>query len=461
MGSIAGGSIELFLIAAIILAATLALLRNRGKQRQALSHRQKALIEELEEHLTLRQNNEGKLAGECIGHPIEITVRLEGKQSTLAIDLPLSRHLSTLALTALTPGTHPKEEAIITGDDVFDPRFHVHGDPGEALVLLGRETRDALVTLCNTRPGIWWESISIREQRLRASLQLNTLSPTNATTARCASMIRELVYCASVLGQQRRSSPFTRLVSEAAKQQAPGYRRRCLDLLSESYADNLGTLRAHPDIGLRFICYEHHPEFFKEPAYLQEMLLEIAHNHEDVQLRARALEHLSELIDEAHMEDDDQPLLVRLEALENASSRRSPEEFFSLAQAMLIDALPSERSAIIRRLAHFEWPRLPDLLLSYARQEDLGPVDAETLLEFSKTLSTPERRALLESLLDAPSVLVRAHTIRALAKTGGSRTLSLLREARTRCGDDKTCRLTKVLDQAIDQIEDRMAHAEF
>ena len=460
MGDLMGAPIDLALVAVILLAALVALFRNRQKKHTALEHERLSIIEDLEEQLTLERNYQGKLTGECIGHAIEIDVRTEGSRSWLAIDLPLTRHLSTLALTALTPGTHPDGESIFTGDEHFDPRFHVRGDRGEALMLLGRETRGALVTLLNTRPGIWWESISIREQRLKASLQLKAND--HKMTSRCAAMIRELVYCASVLEQQRRAAPFTRLVSEASKQQAPGYRRKCLELLAESHADNLGSLRAHPDIGLRFICFERHPEHFKEPAYLREMLLEIAHNHEDAQLRARALVHLSELIDEACMEDDNQPLLVRLEALENASHRRAPQEFASLVHTMLVDALPRERAAIIQRLKTFAWDGLPTLLLDYARHEDLGPVDAETLLEHSRELSHAQRREVLEALLHATSHLVRLHTIRALASRGGSRSLALLREARMRCEDSEpTARLTEALDSAIDTIEDRLAHAEF
>lgn len=457
MGDVMGAPIDLALVAVIFLAAAIALFRNRQKH-----HRTRAritILEALEEQLTLRRGHDGKLTGECIGHAIEIDVRTEGTRSWLAIDLPLARNLSTLALTARTPNAHPDGEHITTGDEHFDPRFHVRGDRNEALMLLGRETRDALVSLLNARPGIWWDSISIREQRMQASLQL--MASDQRLDARCASMIRELVYCASVLDQPRRAAPFTRLVSEASKQQAPGYRSKCLELLAESHADNLGSLRAHPDIGLRFICFERHPEHFKEPAYLREMLLEIAHNHEDARLRARALAHLSELIDEACMVDDEQPLLVRLEALENASKRRTSDEFDALVRKMLFGALPRERTAIVQRLERFGWDGLSSLVIDYAHHEDLGPVDTETLLELSRNLSHTQRREVLESLLQAPSHLVRLHTIRALARKGGSRSLALLRNARRQSQEPDAGKLTDALDDAIDTIEERLAHAEF
>ncbi len=447
---------EGFLLAALFLAFLIVGLTTRR------GHHIRRLFEPHDEEdlgafltrATEASSEHGTYTGTHDGVSLHLEVASRDDTPMLDVRIPLKRQLRDMHLTLrhATDTATATTTSFLTGDDAFDPRFFVRGDPLEALVTLTRDTRQRLLDTLSRLRGEHVQRFDIDKGTLRATLRA-------ASPDRLRDALTSLADLATNIDRPARTERFTRLVSEAAKTQAPGYRRRCLDALREHYSDKLKRLRSHPDAGVRFVCMESHPERFPS-AKRAALLREVALNHEVPEIRGRALRRLARTLSRQDLLDDTWVLPVRLSALEHILANGSDSEDLSATILKMIEeALPRERLAMLRSLLKLDGPHLPQVVAAWADFEDIGPVDAEALLEALPHLNRRDSHALMETLLHADSLLVQRASVEALRRRGGAQTLALLRRTRPcRPNTPQADYLDRLNHEAIAAIEERLAH---
>ena len=362
-----------------------------------------------------------------------------GRLLSLTLSLPASLHALTLHARH---DDVPAQGADFTGDARFDALFVAHPHSTHTLRSLGREARAELTSLMTPRPGVYWEDLHIQAGTLNGLLRVDTSS---MPATKISTMIKALARCASALHDTQHSSAFTRLVSEASKPQSPGYRTRCLLHLMEHHADQLVTLRAHPDAGLRFACLSAHPELFGR-TQREELLRTTALKHPSHLLRARA-----RALSEPDLDQTDLPLSLALHALLPALEKLPARAALERACALITEAMPRERALILHRLG--AWPQLDALLEHHARCEDFGPVDVEAIMGLGLDPGACAR--WVHTFLGSEVASIAMACARHMAEHGGASDLATLRRARQEHPGAPW--RARALDVAIQALEARLA----